>query len=455
MTLAGSYAGPHERERFRREAEAVAALRHANIVQIYDVGDWAGRPYFTMELIEGGSLAQRLAGVPQPAHEAAALLATLAEAVHAAHQGGIVHRDLKPANILFTPDGTPKITDFGLARRLEGSTELTLSGVPLGTPSYMAPEQARGQSRAIGPAADVYALGAILYEMLTGRPPFRAESAAETVHQLLTQDPVPPSRLNGKVPRDLETICLKCLSKEPRLRYPTADALNDDLGRFLRGDAISARPEGRMRRAIRAVRRRPTLAVGGIAVALFAALVLAGGLWLLFDRAFIDRALASDLNEIEELLNKCSFTEAKAAIERAQARLGTREPPAHRLRLNQSDFEIGSWQNGWSGSISIRRSLSTAWLTSNKPTRIMTRRFASSESGGTATIRRPLRHRSANREFASPCWRRSIAGPSLLRRRTARIGSWMWRIGRNRNPLPGARRPATENRVGTRRPSLA
>ena len=177
MTLAGSYAGPHERERFRREAEAIAALRHANIVQVYDVGDWAGRPYFTMELIEGGSLAQRLAGTPQPARQAAALLATLAEAMHAAHQGGIVHRDLKPANILFTPDGTPKVTDFGLARRLEGGAGLTLSGVPLGTPSYMAPEQARGQSRAVGPAVDVYALGAILYELLTGRPPFRARDA--------------------------------------------------------------------------------------------------------------------------------------------------------------------------------------------------------------------------------------------------------------------------------------
>src|SRR6516165_9204477 len=148
MTLAGSYAGSRERERFRREAEAIAALRHANVVQVYDVGDCAGRPYFTMELIEGGSLAQRLAGTPQPARQSAALLATLAEATHAAHQGGIVHRDLKPDNILFTPDGIPKITDFGLARRLEDGTGLTLSGVMLGTPSYMAPEQARGQSRA-------------------------------------------------------------------------------------------------------------------------------------------------------------------------------------------------------------------------------------------------------------------------------------------------------------------
>src|SRR6516165_5721795 len=203
MTLAGAYAGPHERERFRREAEAVAALRHPNLVQVYDAGDWTGRPYFTMELIEGGSLAQRLAGTPQPARQGATLLATLAEAVQVAHQGGIVHRDLKPANILLTTNGTPKIADFGLARHFDGGPALTQSGVLMGTPSYMAPEQARGQARAVGPAADVYSLGAILYETLTGRPPFRAESASETVYQLLTQDPVPPSRLNGKVPRAL------------------------------------------------------------------------------------------------------------------------------------------------------------------------------------------------------------------------------------------------------------
>jgi serine/threonine-protein kinase len=181
MLLAGAYAGRRERARFQREAEAVAGLRHPNIVQVYDVGDNEGRAYFTMEFVEGGSLAQKLAGTPQPARQAAALVITLAEAVQIAHQGGIVHRDLKPANVLVTADGTPKITDFGLARRLQGEAVPTQSGVPLGTPSYMAPEQAAGQVRAIGPATDVYALGAILYELLTGRPPFRAETAAETV----------------------------------------------------------------------------------------------------------------------------------------------------------------------------------------------------------------------------------------------------------------------------------
>ena len=285
MTLAGSYAGPHERERFRREAEAVAALRHANIVQVYDVGDWAGRPYFTMELIEGGSLAQRLTGTPQPARQAAALLATLAEAMHAAHQGGIVHRDLKPANILFTPDGTPKVTDFGLARRLEGGAGLTLSGVPLGTPSYMAPEQARGQSRAVGPAVDVYALGAILYELLTGRPPFRAETPAETVLQVIDQEPVPPARLNAKVPRDLETVCLKCLQKEPHGRYASAAALADDLRRFGEGRPIRARPLGLAARLWRWGRRNPAAAALMATVLALVGLAIGGGFWLEWERA--------------------------------------------------------------------------------------------------------------------------------------------------------------------------
>src|SRR5262249_36600268 len=203
MLLAGPCARPEELERFRREAQAVAALRHANIVQVYDVGDVEGRPFFTMEFVEGGNLAQQIQGVPQPARQAAALVATLADAVHAAHQSGIVHRDLKPGNILISRDGTPKVTDFGLARRLEGDGGLTLSGVPVGTPSYMAPEQARADKGAVGPATDVYALGAILYELLTGRPPFKADSATATLQQVVTDDPVPPARLNPRVPRDL------------------------------------------------------------------------------------------------------------------------------------------------------------------------------------------------------------------------------------------------------------
>ena len=233
MLLTGAHASPESRERFLREAEAVAGLRHPNIVQVHDMGDQDGQPYFTMEFVEGGNLAQKLAGTPQPPRQAAALLATLAEAVQAAHQSGIVHRDLKPANVLLTADGTPKISDFGLARRLDGEAGLTWTGTAVGTPSYMAPEQAEARPLTWGPAVDIYALGAILYELLTGRPPFRAETAAETVRQVISQDPVPPSRLNGKVPRDLETICLKCLHKEPHLRYASAAALAADLHRFL------------------------------------------------------------------------------------------------------------------------------------------------------------------------------------------------------------------------------
>ncbi len=351
MTLAGAYAGMHERERFRREAEAIASLRHANIVQIYDVGDCDGRPYFTMELIEGGSLAQRLAGAPQPARQAASLLANLADAMHAAHQGGIVHRDLKPSNILFTPDGTPKVMDFGLARRLEGGAGLTLSGATLGTPSYMAPEQARGESRAVGPAVDVYALGAILYEMLTGRPPFRAETPAETILQVIDQDPIPPAWLNAKVPRDLETICLKCLSKEPSRRYPSAESLGADLRRFVNGEAIGARPEGRLARLARRIRRRPGFSAS-VAIATVLAVVL---LWQADERARADRrretdriaaerAAGDDLRDMVAWLEKKSWTQASAALERAKNHLGEAERGAPALRQSlergRRDLEI-------------------------------------------------------------------------------------------------------------------
>src|SRR4051812_38387042 len=201
MLLSGEYAGRAELARFTCEAQAVAALQHPNIVQIFDVGEVDGRAYFAMEFVGGGSLARKQAGVPQPARYAASTVETLARAVHVAHLSGIVHRDLKPSNILLTPDGTPKVTDFGLARRDDnGIRGMTLTGFPVGTPSYMAPEQAQAQAHknGVGPAADVYALGAILYELLTGRPPFRAESALETLRQLTTDEPVPPARLNAR-----------------------------------------------------------------------------------------------------------------------------------------------------------------------------------------------------------------------------------------------------------------
>ncbi len=292
MLLAGPFAASQELDRFRQESAALACLRHPNIVQVYDAGEAEGRPYFTMEFVEGGSLAQKLTGTPQPARASAALLATLAEAVQVAHSSGIVHRDLKPSNVLLTADGTPKIADFGLARRFEGEPALTLSGTPVGTPSYMAPEQAAGQVGAVGPAVDVYALGTTLYELLTGRPPFRGETGAATLQQVISQQPVPPSRLNAKVPRDLEIICLKCLRKEPGGRYPSAAALAEDVERFLRGEAITARPEGRLERLARWARRRPALAVGLAGSLLLAAALVGGGLWVGAERSASRRARA-------------------------------------------------------------------------------------------------------------------------------------------------------------------
>ena len=265
MIRAGIQARPEELDRFRLEAEAVARLHHANIVQIYDIGEVAGLPFVALELLEGGSLADRLAGTPHPGRQAAELMVTLARAIHAAHQAGIVHRDLKPSNVLFDQDGIPKIVDFGLAKRLEVKEGPTQTGQVMGTPSYMAPEQARGQIREVGPAADVYALGAILYEMLTGRPPFKGTTPEETVWQVVHEEPVPPSRLLSRVPRDLETICLKCLAKEPPKRYASAEALADDLCRYLAGQTILARRTPVWERVAKWARRHPAAAASIVA----------------------------------------------------------------------------------------------------------------------------------------------------------------------------------------------
>src|SRR5947208_7487868 len=221
MVLAGGHAGPAERVRFLAEAEAIAGVQHPGIVQVYEFGTCGEQPYFALELCPGGSLAAKLAGTPLPPQEAAALVEKIARAVQAAHDSGIVHRDLKPDNVLFAADGSPKVTDFGLARKVEGDSGLTKTGAIMGTPSYMAPEQATGQ-KDVGPAADVWALGAILYECLTGRPPFRAANALDTVLQVASDDPVPPRKLVPGVPKDLETVCLKCLQKEPGRRYASA-----------------------------------------------------------------------------------------------------------------------------------------------------------------------------------------------------------------------------------------
>jgi tetratricopeptide (TPR) repeat protein len=275
VILPGTKARLATPERFRIEAEAVARLQHPNIVQIYEVGEQGGRPFLCLEYVPGGSLAQKLAGTPQPPDDAARMVQTLARAVHAAHGRGIVHRDLKPANVLLMTDGTPKITDFGLAKQLDRDEELSRSGEVKGTPSYMAPEQAAGKTREVGPAADIYALGAILYDLLTGRPPFKAATAVATLAQVIDHEPVPPGRLHPKLPRDLETICLKCLEKDPRRRYATAEALAEDLRRFLAHEPILARPVSVATRALKWARRRPAEAalVAVLALAVPGALI--------------------------------------------------------------------------------------------------------------------------------------------------------------------------------------
>jgi serine/threonine protein kinase len=259
MVLSGQFAGPHELERFRTEAVQLAKLHHPNIVQIYEVGEFDGRPYFAMEYVPGGSLAKLFEKKPLAPRPAADLVVTLARAMQHAHERGIIHRDLKPANIMLAADGTPKIMDFGLAKG-GGSAGDTASYAILGTPSYMAPEQAGGGSRDVGPGADVYALGSILYEALTGRPPFRAATVLDTIQLVTTTDPVPPGDLTVNLPRDVETITLKCLQKEPTKRYGTAAGLADDLQRFLTDRPILARPVPSWEKALKWAKRRPAWA---------------------------------------------------------------------------------------------------------------------------------------------------------------------------------------------------
>jgi serine/threonine protein kinase len=311
MILSGAHAGTEELARFHTEAEAVARLQHPNIVQIYEIGEHGGRPFLALEFVDGGSLADRLREAPLAPGPAARLLETLARAVHDAHRQGVVHRDLKPANILLgspspptprprsggegsnppplAPSGrgagseglaTPKITDFGLAKRLDEDQQRTRTGAILGTPCYMAPEQAQGRVHEVGPLTDVYALGALLYECLTGRPPFQGATPLDTMDQVLKDEPVPPRRLQPQLPRDLETICLKCLEKDPRKRYASALDLADDLARFRAGASIRARPMGPLERVGRWCRRNPVPAGLLLAVTLGGAVGVGYLTWL-------------------------------------------------------------------------------------------------------------------------------------------------------------------------------
>jgi ABC-type amino acid transport substrate-binding protein/sugar lactone lactonase YvrE len=276
MVLAGAHAAPEDLGRFRAEALTIARLQHPNITQIHEIGEQEGLPFFSLEFCGGGSLQKKLAGTPLQPKEAAALVETLARATQAAHQQGIIHRDLKPANVLFAEDGTPKIADFGLAKLADADESLTRDGQVLGTLLYMAPEQAAGQSKHVGPAADVYALGAILYECLTGRPPFRAATdVMETLYQVLHDEPVPVRRLQPSVPADLETICHKCLQKESAKRYASAADLAEDLRRFQADESIRGRPVGQWERGWRWCRRHPwPVAVAAVASALLLAVAV-------------------------------------------------------------------------------------------------------------------------------------------------------------------------------------
>jgi WD40 repeat protein/serine/threonine protein kinase len=331
MIFRGVHAGTAERSRFQSEAEAVAQLQHPNIVQIHEVGNANGLPYFSLEYVEGGSLAEqrKQAGTPQAPRQAAALVEAVARAVYHAHQHGIIHRDLKPANVLLTADGTPKITDFGLAKRLDellppnsfGERQPTASGAILGTPGYMAPEQAAGR-HTVGPAADIYSQGAILYELLTGRPPFQAPTAGETILQTLAEAPVSPRRLQPGLPRDLDTICLKCLEKQPEKRYASALALADDLARFLAGQPILARPIGRLEHAWRWCRRNPALATLSAAVTVLLLLLGIGlpvAAWLRHERDLAQHAekKASDL--LSELQDAQREIKVRSHLSQARA----------------------------------------------------------------------------------------------------------------------------------------
>jgi formylglycine-generating enzyme required for sulfatase activity len=272
MILGGGFSSATARSRFVAEAELSAALRHPHIVEVYEFSEYQGLPYFSLEFIGGGTLDGKTSAGPLPAREAAELTLQVAQAVAYAHSKGVIHRDLKPANVLLTADGSAKVTDFGLGKRTDTDTGVTQTGAIMGTPSYMAPEQARGDTAAVGPPCDTYAVGGILYKLLTGRPPFQGESAHVTISQVIGQEPVRVRLLNPQIPKDLETICHKCLRKDPVDRYASAAALTEDLTRFLAGRPIHARPVGLTRRAVLWIRRHPGRAAGLAVAVLLAAL---------------------------------------------------------------------------------------------------------------------------------------------------------------------------------------
>jgi len=279
MIRSGLFAGTDEVQRFHAEAQSAAQLKHPNIVNIHEIGEHEGQHYYSMDFIEGTTLADQCHGKAMNAREAAELLRTVCDAVHFAHKRGILHRDLKPHNLMLDAEGRPHVLDFGLAKRIDDDQSLTMSGAVLGSPSYMAPEQAQGRNDRVGPHTDVYALGAILYQMLTGRAPFLANTAAETMMQVVQREPTTPSKLNANIPRDLETICMRCLEKEPARRYATARELGEELSRFLKGDPILAQPASMMRKVTTWLRQHPGWLAGAAALVAFGLLCVVFWLW--------------------------------------------------------------------------------------------------------------------------------------------------------------------------------
>jgi tRNA A-37 threonylcarbamoyl transferase component Bud32 len=309
--LKDHHTDPQDLARFRVEAEAAARLQHPNIVPVYQVGGQDETLYLAMELVAGGSLAKELAGSPQPARRAAALVETLARAIHHAHEQGIVHRDLKPANVLLAADATPKIADFGLAKRLDANDGLTATNAILGTPSYMAPEQADRKFGSIGPATDVYALGAILYEMLTGRVPFKAEKAVETLLLVIHEEPVPPRRFVHTVPYELELLCLKCLEKDPKRRYASALQLAQELRHWLNGEPMShTRPVGLVGQLAKWCQRKPALAVAISVVTLALVAVTVVSILYGIDQANYAKERSRYANQQEEAASRLRTQQA-------------------------------------------------------------------------------------------------------------------------------------------------
>jgi tetratricopeptide (TPR) repeat protein len=333
--LAGSWASSDELERFRREAEAAARLQHPNIVAVHEVGEDAGQPYFSMDFVDGRSLAALVRENLLPATQAAGYVRDLAEAVHYAHGQGLLHRDLKPANVLIDRHCRPRITDFGLAKQLAGGEHLTATGQVLGTPGYVSPEQAAGKPDRVGPASDIYGLGATLYELLTGRPPFRAETPFDTLLQVIGTEPAVPRLLNPKVPRDLETICLKRLQKEPTKRYASAQDLADDLGRFLGGKPIRARPVGALGRVMRWGMRRPGVAGLAAAVVLVAVGGFAGVVWQWRQAEAARRAEAAAKEKAEGNFDQLARTHLRLAEITQEVR-----PTAEAIHLYQHTLSL-------------------------------------------------------------------------------------------------------------------